>query len=999
MPRKRKTPLPPPGTDDKPSEDSVSKLTEQLQQVSLKNKPVSSKAVAPASTSTEQRQRQDSLKNKPESSKAVAPASTSTEQRQRKDSLKNKAVSSKAVAPASTSTEQRQRQDSLKNKAESSKAVAPASTSTEQRQRQDSLKNKAESSKAVATASTSTEQRQRQDSLQNEAESSKAVAPASTSTEQRQRQDSLQNKAESSKAVAPASQTRFCLRQGKYCSIGDECMVKANHFLAKFSTDKVFYQYDVSITPEVSSRSVNRSVIRELVRIHRVSDLGNRLPVYDGRKNLYTAGELPFESEDFQITLRIFKVVIKFAVKTDLYQLERFLTRKQRDVPQQALQILDIVLRERPNEKYYPFGRSFYSPFFVRKTSLGGGFESYKGFYQSMRPTERGLSLNIDITSKAFFEAVPVVNFVIKLLGWDDQRTRLTDRECATVNKSLKGVKVEVTHRGNDRRKYRILALTERATRDLSFSMEGTMKTVVQYFLDAYNIPIQLLDWPCLQVGNQQRPIYLPMETVRRNEYNLDPYATEFGIQISSELTSVKAHVLPPPLLKDGTRLNFEPVMGEWKQKQMVIGGRVSNWACISFAQNARKNDIHNFCSDLVSTCRNSGMEFTREPVIQLTYAQPNQVEEALNALYSDAKLDLLIAILPENNGSLYGNLKRICETQIGLVSQCCLVKYVFKRSRAYLANVALKINVKVGGTNTELGDNLSKFLPVVENKPTIIFGADVTHPQPGDVSSPSIAAVVASQDWPNITKYAARVCAQAHRKELIENLQIGSGGMIKELIQSFYKATGRKPERIIFYRDGVSEGQFLQVLEHEYIAIRNACASFQHDYRPKITFVVVQKRHHTRLFANNHLDIESVDGSGNILPGTVVDSDICHPFEFDFYLCSHAGIKGTSRPTHYHVLVDENNFSPNDLQTLTYNLCYTYARCRRSVSIVPPAYYAHLAASRARFYLNPMTSENASQPRAAAANEPPNTSEDRDRAVTPLPAIKDNVKSVMFYC
>ncbi|KAF9587211.1 hypothetical protein IFM89_039570 [Coptis chinensis] len=31
---------------------------------------------------------------------------------------------------------------------------------------------------------------------------------------------------------------------------------------------------------------------------------------------------------------------------------------------------------------------------------------------------------------------------------------------------------------------------------------------------------------------------------------------------------------------------------------------------------------------------------------------------------------------------------------------------------------------------------------------------------------------------------------------------------------------------------------------------------------------------------------------SGNIVPGTAVDSIICHPSEFDFYLCSHAGIQ-----------------------------------------------------------------------------------------------------------
>jgi len=62
--------------------------------------------------------------------------------------------------------------------------------------------------------------------------------------------------------------------------------------------------------------------------------------------------------------------------------------------------------------------------------------------------------------------------------------------------------------------------------------------------------------------------------------------------------------------------------------------------------------------------------------------------------------------------------------------------------SKQYLANVALKINVKVGGRNTVLVDALSRRIPLVGDRPTIIFGADVTHPHPGEDSSPSIAAV-----------------------------------------------------------------------------------------------------------------------------------------------------------------------------------------------------------------------------------------------------------------
>ena len=50
-----------------------------------------------------------------------------------------------------------------------------------------------------------------------------------------------------------------------------------------------------------------------------------------------------------------------------------------------------------------------------------------------------------------------------------------------------------------------------------------------------------------------------------------------------------------------------------------------------------------------------------------------------------------------------------------------------------------------------------------------------------------------------------------------------------------------------LFFRDGVSEGQFLQVLQHELTAIREACIKLEPDYKPGITFIVVQKRHHTR--------------------------------------------------------------------------------------------------------------------------------------------------------
>jgi eukaryotic translation initiation factor 2C len=127
----------------------------------------------------------------------------------------------------------------------------------------------------------------------------------------------------------------------------------------------------------------------ELVNLYRHSHLDGRLPAYDGRKSLYTAGALPFTSKTFEITLqdeedshgggqrycravvsvlkaypqfptdipsvlrrqRVFRVVIKFAARADLHHLAMFLAGRQPDAPQEALQVLDIVLRELPTAR------------------------------------------------------------------------------------------------------------------------------------------------------------------------------------------------------------------------------------------------------------------------------------------------------------------------------------------------------------------------------------------------------------------------------------------------------------------------------------------------------------------------------------------------------------------------------------------------------------------------------------------------------------------------
>ncbi|KAL5724067.1 Protein argonaute mel1 [Ranunculus cassubicifolius] len=864
---------------------------------------------------------------------------------------------------------------------------------------------------------------------------------------------------ESSKAMS------FPSRPG-YGTVGMKCVIKANHFLVTLS-ERDLHHYDVTITPEVTSRGVNRAVMRQLVQTYKDSHLRGHQPVYDGRKGLFTAGPLPFNSKEFTIKLtdedgtlsstrkdRDFKVIIKLAAKTDLHHLKQFLAGKQRDTPQETIQVLDIVLRESPSTNYTVVGRSFFDVKLGQKGDCGDGLEYWRGYYQSIRPTQMGMSLNIDVAATAFYESIPMVDYVIKLLNIRDTSKALSDTDRAKVKKAVRGLRVELLHR-TDGKRTKITSITPQAVGQLMFSVdEGARKlSVPQYFAEKYQTRLKFPHWPAIQAGSDSRPSYFPFEVckivagqkyskklnekqvtsilrascqrpqqrelsifemARHNDYKNDIFAQEFGITVNPSLATIPAaRVLPAPMLKyhdSGKETRIQPRFGSWNMMstKMVDGGTVEHWTCVNFSR-LPYEPVARFVNDLISMCSSRGMKIKPTPIVPLSQARPEHIEKTLVNLHNQVqgRLQLLIVILPDFTGQ-YGKIKRICETELGIISQCCQPKQVVKNNMQYKENVMLKINVKAGGRNTILMDAMLKRIPMVSDRPTIIFGADVTHPSPGEDSSPSIAAVVASMDWPEVTKYRGLVSAQPHRQELIQDLfrvnrdpQTGAvvnGGMVRELLKEFRKSTGRIPDRIIFYRDGVSEGQFNQVLLYEMDAIRKACASLQEGYAPRVTFVVVQKRHHTRLFAADHNNRNTMDKSGNILPGTVVDSEICHPSEFDFYLCSHAGIQGTSRPTHYHVLWDENKFSADGMQTLTNNLCYTYARCTRSVSVVPPAYYAHLAAFRARYYIEGEVSETGTGSGEPSVKDPLATRR-KTGEIRPLPTIKDNVKNVMFYC
>ena len=77
-------------------------------------------------------------------------------------------------------------------------------------------------------------------------------------------------------------------------------------------------------------------------------------------------------------------------------------------------------------------------------------------------------------------------------------------------------------------------------------------------------------------------------------------------------------------------------------------------------------------------------------------------------------------------------------------------------------------------------------------------------------------------------------------------------------------------------------------------------------------------------------------DTLGNVPCGTVVDTTITDRKSFDFYLVSQHGLKGTARPTHFHVLTCPPTLTADEIQQFTFDLCHVYARCTKARSSPP---------------------------------------------------------------
>lgn len=213
------------------------------------------------------------------------------------------------------------------------------------------------------------------------------------------------------------------------------------------------------------------------------------------------------------------------------------------------------------------------------------------------------------------------------------------------------------------------------------------------------------------------------------------PYLAEFQIQVRNNPIKLQGRVLETPDLKYQGG-NVQPREGKWemglKKMSTPISLSSAEWMVMVFDSKVVENDIEELVRQFKQKGAQVGMNFDKPGLIKrITY----QIGK-LNEVFTQAKtafpaLKLIVCIVYQSN-DLYREIKFVGDCLKMLATQCVHQKNTRRfRDVLYINNLLLKVNSKLGGVVSELGQKAS--MPAFLTQPRIMtIGIDFTHPSPG---------------------------------------------------------------------------------------------------------------------------------------------------------------------------------------------------------------------------------------------------------------------------
>ena len=266
-----------------------------------------------------------------------------------------------------------------------------------------------------------------------------------------------------------------------------------------------------------------------------------------------------------------------------------------------------------------------------------------------------------------------------------------------------------------------------------------------------------------------------------------------FGIGIGQEMAVVPGRLLPAPGVNYGQGKPNVDEKASWNLRavKFAVGGRLAEWAVLLIQDGNRDEfqgvgdpELKRTVKGLADMCITSGMRVEGQPLYaaarlpRKSGGEPtrsdaiNVIRNAVTQQYPK-KPSMILIVLSNGDKHVYNGIKHLLDVYLKVPSVCVQVSK-FRKDKGqlqYFGNVALKINMKMGGVNHRLVDPPGSTPTLAwlrdPKEPTMLVGMDVTHPSPGSIrGTPSIAAVVASID-DNFAQFPASLRIQETRKEV----------------------------------------------------------------------------------------------------------------------------------------------------------------------------------------------------------------------------------------
>ncbi|TFK93746.1 Piwi-domain-containing protein [Polyporus arcularius HHB13444] len=768
--------------------------------------------------------------------------------------------------------------------------------------------------------------------------------------------------------------------------------VRTNMFEITRPPTAVYYQYD-EINPPSHTSARNYEIIDRLQSSY-AAEFGSR-PLYDGRALLYSQRNITIQKVGFCRSVA-FSLMQRSHLSLSSLCLRSLIEKgdsdDQEDVNYVVLQLCQLIVRQAPNfrHRFPAHSKSFY----VADTAvdMDMGLQVWKGFFQSVRPTRGHLLLNVDHTAAPVYAPGPLLSTMLQFLKLRDPRDlqNLSRPEYLRLRSHLKGVVVRITVNSNVGPKP-IVDLVEEAGRQEFDNKEGVRVSVSQHFASRYAngtvrfpraigvrvgksaiipaefceiIPGQLFrkklppelqnDFLRIATERPERRLQAIQGAVNQDTFNWNTsdFLKDAGMVVNPGMLEVTGAILKAPKIVYGNGEKIDARNGTWNvvgRKFYLPAARgLQAWA-VAVLQRVRSQDLDTFLKTLVKNLRDRAVR-GNPPVVHgnPTNPIPTLEDAALRAqIWGRANSpDMILVILPTNAEDCRNTVKVWGDwgtpERVAIPTQCVRTGKWERADSQYCNNLALKINPRLGGINSIIESEASDFLSTA-----MIVGADVGHPGPGVNHLPSITGLVASVDK-TASRWTSFSCLQTPRLEIIGDLE----QMMVDALNDFrgYRETQKDPvppRHVVFFRDGVSEGEYRHIRDIEVPMIKRAFGrvGLRGNAAPKLLFVIVGKRPSTCtiLFIDQsdptRLDRRDADRSGNCPSGFVLFEGLNHPKYDDYYLQSQPGLKGMSRPAHYVVLENEAKLPLEIIGQMAYHLCYQYARATRAVSVPAPAY------------------------------------------------------------